>query len=99
MRVSSSSSVIEGPLSAAFLLDVPNMLLSLLLYSLMEDELSQRAALLRLSALKASEHSPRSENPPLPVSIFARLRPYHKTDRMQWTEVKLAMSAIGQTVK
>jgi len=30
------------------------MLLSLLLYSPMEDELSQRAALLRLSALKAS---------------------------------------------
>jgi hypothetical protein len=40
-----------------------------------------QAALLRLSALKASQHSTRSEKPPLPGSTFARFRPYHKAKR------------------
>ena len=32
-------------------------------------------------ALKASQHSTRSEKPPLPRSTFARFRPYHKAKR------------------
>ncbi|MGC1592766.1 MAG: hypothetical protein WA770_21985, partial [Pseudolabrys sp.] len=45
---------------------------------------NRQAALVRLSALKASQHSTRSEKPPLPGSTFARFRPYHKANGMKW---------------
>ena len=52
---------------------------------------------------EASQHSTRSEKPPLPGSTFARFRPHHKAKRDEMVnqtsdeviELNIRMAAIG----